>query len=44
MGLKKSCGRPLGPTARERQVLAYHKKYKTTFPLYEKIRAKYPNW
>jgi hypothetical protein len=32
------------PTARERQVLNYHKKYKTTSPLYEKIRAKYPNW
>ena len=35
---------PLGPTARERQVLAYHKKYKTTSPLYEEIRAKYPDW
>ena len=32
------------PTARERQVLNYHKKYKSTSPLYEKIRAKYPNW
>lgn len=32
------------PSARERQVLNYHKKYKTTSPLYEKIRAKYPNW
>lgn len=32
------------PTARERQVLAYHKKYGTTSPLYEKIRTKYPNW
>jgi hypothetical protein len=32
------------PTARERQVLAYHKKYKSTSPLYEQIRAKYPNW
>jgi hypothetical protein len=32
------------PTPRERQVLAYHKKYKSTSPLYEKIRAKYPNW
>jgi len=31
------------PTPRERQVLGYHKKYKTTSPLYEKIRAKYPN-
>ena len=29
---------------RERQVLNYHKKYKTTSPLYEKIREKYPNW
>jgi hypothetical protein len=35
---------PRGPTARERQVLAYHKKYKTTSPLYESIRAKYPDW
>jgi hypothetical protein len=32
------------PTARERQVLAYHKKYKSTSPLYDQIRAKYPNW
>jgi hypothetical protein len=32
------------PTPRERQVLGYHKKYKSTSPLYEKIRAKYPNW
>lgn len=32
------------PTARERQVLNYHKKYGTTSPLYQKIRAKYPNW
>jgi hypothetical protein len=32
------------PSARERQVLSYHKKYKTTSPLYEKIRAKYPDW
>lgn len=32
------------PTASEKQVLAYHKKYKSTSPLYEKIRAKYPNW
>ena|SRR5947207_1028977 len=35
---------PQGPTARERQVLAYHKKYKTTSSLYESIRAKYPDW
>ncbi|HTC94842.1 MAG TPA: hypothetical protein VK699_15480 [Terriglobales bacterium] len=33
-----------GPTTRERQVLGYHKKHKTTSPLYEQIRAKYPNW
>jgi|KBSSwiStaDraftv2_1062776.scaffolds.fasta_scaffold170618_2 hypothetical protein len=33
-----------GPTARERQVLGYHKKHKSTSPLYEEIRAKYPNW
>lgn len=32
------------PTPRERQVLNYHKKYGTTSPLYEKVRAKYPNW
>jgi len=35
---------PSGPTARERQVLGYHKKHKSTSPLYEKIRAKYPDW
>lgn len=32
------------PTKRERQVLAFHKRYKSTSPLYEQIRAKYPNW
>ncbi len=32
------------PTARERQVLNYHKKHGTTSPLYEKVRAKYPQW
>ena len=32
------------PNKRERQVLNYHKKYKSTSPLYEKIRVKYPNW
>jgi hypothetical protein len=32
------------PTPRERQVLNYHKKYGTSSPLYEKIRAKYPDW
>jgi len=36
--------RPQGPTARERQVLGYHKKHKSTSPLYEAIRAKYPDW
>jgi hypothetical protein len=35
---------PSRPTARERQVLSFHKKYKSTSPLYEKIRAKYPDW
>ena len=33
-----------GPTARERQVLGYHKKHKSTSPLYQEIRAKYPDW
>jgi hypothetical protein len=32
------------PSARERQVLNYHKKHGTTSPLYEQIRAKFPNW
>ncbi len=32
------------PTPRERQVLNYHKKHRSSSPLYEKIRAKYPNW
>ena len=32
------------PSARERQVLGYHKKHGTTSPLYEKIRARYPKW
>ena len=32
------------PTGRERQVLNYHKRRGTSSPLYEKIRAKYPNW
>jgi hypothetical protein len=32
------------PTARERQVLSFHLRYKSTSPLYEKIRAKYPDW
>ncbi len=33
-----------GPSPRERQVLAYHKKRGTRSALYEQIRAKYPNW
>lgn len=33
-----------GPSARERRVLSYHKNCGTTSPLFEKIRAKYPNW
>ena len=32
------------PTPRERQVLNYHKKHRTTSPLHEQIRAKYPDW
>ncbi len=36
--------RPAGPNARERQVLNYHKKHKSTSPLYEEIRAKFPDW
>jgi len=32
------------PNARERQVLSFHMRYKSTSPLYEKIRAKYPDW
>ena len=32
------------PTPRERQVLNYHKKHRSTSALYEKIRAKYPHW
>ena len=32
------------PNKKERQVLNYHKKHRTTSPLYEKIRAKYPKW
>lgn len=32
------------PQKRERQVLAYDQKYGTTSPLYEEIRAKYPDW
>lgn len=32
------------PTLRERRVLAFHKKRKSTSPLYEQLRAKYPDW
>ena len=32
------------PTWRERQVLTYHKNRGSTSPLYQSIRAKYPNW
>jgi hypothetical protein len=32
------------PTRQERQVLGYHKKHGTSSPLFEKIRARYPNW
>ncbi len=32
------------PTPRERQILNYHKERKSTSPLYESLRAKYPNW
>jgi hypothetical protein len=31
------------PTAREWRVLAFHRKHKSTSPLYEQIRAKYPD-
>jgi hypothetical protein len=32
------------PTPRERQVLGYHKKHGTSSPVFDKIRAKYPDW
>lgn len=32
------------PTPHERQVLSYHKKHRSTSPLNENIRAKYPDW
>jgi hypothetical protein len=32
------------PTSREKQVLNYHKKHGSTSPLFEKIRANYPDW
>lgn len=32
------------PTPRERQILNFHKKRRSSSPLYESIRAKYPNW
>ena len=47
--VENSCSQQIGPgqdwpTPRERQVLNYHKKRRSTSPLYENIRAKYPNW
>lgn len=33
----------LRPTARERRVLTFHRNHKSTSPLYEQIRAKYPD-
>jgi hypothetical protein len=32
------------PTARERQILGYHKKHKSSSAMYEKIHSKYPQW
>jgi hypothetical protein len=32
------------PSGRERQVLGYHLKHHTTSPLFEKVRAKYPDY
>jgi len=32
------------PSPRERQVLNYHKRHGSTSPLYEKVRAKFPDW
>lgn len=32
------------PRGRDLQVLSYHKKHGTTSPLYETVRAKYPDW
>ena len=32
-----------GPSGVERRVLAYHRKRNSTSPLYERLRAKYPN-
>ena len=32
------------PTARERQILNFHKKHRSTSARYEQLRAKYPNW
>jgi hypothetical protein len=34
----------LKPTARERRVLSFHKNHKSTSPLYQKLREKYPHW
>jgi hypothetical protein len=32
------------PRRRDLQVLSYHKKHGTSSPLYQKLRAKYPDW
>ena len=32
------------PRGKDLQVLSYHTKHGTSSPLYEKVRAKYPNW
>jgi hypothetical protein len=40
---KVESGQPW-PSPREAQVLGYHKKHGTSSALYQKIRAKYPNW
>lgn len=37
-------GGPGGPTSVEARVLTFHSKRGTTSPLYEKLRAKFPNW
>jgi len=35
---------PAGPNPRERRVLSFHRNHKSTSPLYEQLRAKYPDW
>ena len=37
-------GTPAGPTAREKQVLNYHKSKGTSSALFEEIRKKYPDY